>query len=73
MRFDEEAEVLSLFSSSLVVHVHEAVPIPARGALLSRTGVPRQEAFQRNRTLPIALGIRRENAVVHDHRKTFER
>ena len=72
MRFDEEAEVLSPFSSSFVVHVHEAVPIPARDALLSPTGVPRQEVFQRNQTLPIALGIRRENAVVRDHRKTFE-
>ena len=73
MRFDEEAEVLSPFSSLLVVHVHEAVPIPVRDALLSRTGVPRQGVSQRNRTLPIALGIRRENVAVRDHRRTFER
>ena len=73
MRFDEEAEMLSLFSSSFVAHVHEVVPIPVRDALLLRTGFPRQAVSQRSQTMPNALGIRRENAVVRDHRKTFER
>ena len=73
VRFDEEAEVLSLFSSLFVAHVHAVVPIPARDVLLLWTGVPPQAVFQRNQTLPVALGIRRENAVVRDHRKTFER
>ena len=73
MRFGEEAEAPSAFSSSLEVHVREAVPIPARDVLLSRSGVPRRGAFQRNRTLKIAPGAQRENVVVRDRRRTFER
>ena len=73
MRSGEEAEVPSAFSSSLEVHVREAVPIPGRDVLPSRSGVPRRGASQRNRTLPIALGTQRENVVVRDRRRTFER
>ena len=73
MRFGEEVEVPSAFSSLLEVHVREAVPLPARDVLPARTGALQRGVSQRNQTLPIALGTQRENVAVRDRRRTFER